>query len=150
MDIYNKLAEALSSGALSKRFPYRVIELLQPYRLSNNQQHLEDFNTIDIGVMEWSIALDRQCQLKGREKAGLVDVLTTDFRDYLKYIDQNCLEGITQKSAEEKARKRHTAILEGVIGLCQSLAFIERNCSKSKTGNNEPAFRGPGPKLIAR
>lgn len=131
LELYRHLSEARSNGDISNRFTYRVIELLEPYKVGESQTHTQDFDTIEIAEVEWRSSLERQCQLKEAEKSAFIENATELFSKYIESIPAAMIAAGKEKVPSESpdAKDVHNAILDGVIGLCQSIAFIERNRS---------------------
>ncbi len=113
LDLYHALFETLKAERVSSKFPYRMVELIEPYitdrsKLTKEEQVNAFTSVIDeIIQREW----DNVCS---RQRGPKWDKTTPDtFGDSLsRYLSS--LDG-----AETKVR--------AIIGLCQTVAFVSRN-----------------------
>ncbi|MFO1498735.1 MAG: type III-B CRISPR-associated protein Cas10/Cmr2 [Verrucomicrobiota bacterium] len=70
LEIYDAMLRAVDDGAVSKKFPHRVVELLAAYltettpMAAQSLEPLKEFPVIEIIVREFRHALDRQAQRK--------------------------------------------------------------------------------------
>lgn len=107
LQLYQKIAEALKAESLSRKFPHRVCELLAPYRTAQTSlSRLTDANNFDaaqIIPLEFHHAAERQ---GSRE---IAEQLSQPVLAYLKSVRGN----------------QHQ--VAAVAGLCQTVAFVDRN-----------------------
>ena len=118
LKLYADIAQALNSGAVSSKFPHRVVELLEPYVSqksglqvwAHGVQVFED-HVDDIIKREFSIVCSRQ---QGQNRSPcLAEDLANSLGAYLKNL------------------KDSTPKLQGVIGLCQTVAFANRTSAET-------------------
>jgi|CZKV01.1.fsa_nt_gi CRISPR-associated protein Cmr2 len=113
IELYRQIEKLLDDGVVSARFPHRVCQLLEPYRNSNKGLcELKDvvgFNSLEIIKSEFNHASERQ----GSKQ--VVQQLEKPLDDYLKTIS-----GIQKQ-------------LNDIIGLCTTVAFVNRNKNPKTT-----------------
>src|ERR1035437_1273683 len=105
--LYDAIAKAMDEMALSGKFPHRVCELLEPYCTSktglSKLEEVADFDAAKIIPLEFRHAAQRQ----GSKE--IARQLEKPLEDYLGHVSGN----------QEQ--------LVSVIGLCQTVAFAQRN-----------------------
>lgn len=105
--LYDEIARAMDEMALSGRFPHRVCELLEPYRTSktglSKLADVAEFNAAEIIQLEFRHAALRQGSKEVAQQ------LEKPLENYLGHLS----------GTEEQ--------LASVIGLCQTVAFAQRN-----------------------
>lgn len=132
LDLYHRLAEQLTQGSLSHRFPYRVIELLQLYLNVRNDlvtgQTVAEFETREIIKQEFAFALQRQSRLQDKTQKEQSEQLLECLDRFLAGTEETWNKLI--KDGHDRANTSHGSstdfLLQAVIGLCQTLAFIHR------------------------
>jgi len=142
LPLYRSLAKDIQEGRLSNRFPHRAVELLHPYLLEKGQSLHDPFDTVAIILSECRFALERQCQSKGEYKSQLIERNLELLEAYLESFDRYTIPKKSEDGfGNDPAACKHQALLRGVIGLCQSLAFIERKRDdhKKSSQNETPA-----------
>ena len=120
LELYAEIAQALNCGAVSSKFPHRVVELLEPYvsqksGLQDRAHGVQEFEkqVDEIIQREFSIVCSRQ---QGPNRSpGLAEELANSLGAYLKNL------------------KDSTPKLQGVIGLCQTVAFANRTSAETTT-----------------
>jgi CRISPR-associated protein Cmr2 len=117
LDVYRALADALLADQLSNKFPYRVVELLEPYLTQQTglakTTLAPGFKAVvdEIIRRDFAVVCGRQC------RPGW----TTDLTKQLLCLLAQYLDGLGE--AEKKVRD--------VIGLCQTVAFASRTRDES-------------------
>lgn len=119
LNLYRLFAEALADETVSARFPYRLAELLTPY-LSNTAfsgqgavEVYDDFPVTEVIEQELLHVLGRQVQTTDRfKREWFTEAVQSAMRTYLSFM--------VERGAGTEA------ILLGVIGLCQTVAFSHR------------------------
>lgn len=147
LELYRAIADALEAKHLSGRFPYRAAELLQPYlteisQLTKERQSFVAVDGFDKDVVtiircEFGVALGQQNPLQGDAKKALVDTITAKLDTYLKHVDERFMDALKvfeKRHSEGQAKpwdrpRKPDFICRALIGLCQTVAFIERNQS---------------------
>jgi hypothetical protein len=150
------MLNAIADGGVSGKFPHRVVELLDGYLTetsplaSKSLEPVHDFPVTDIVLREFQHTLDRQGQNKQAESfkalARLTDTSTdgegplSSYLTGLKRAAEQKLQKAKSDSSkwaalpQEEQRKLNVAPIEAplaaLIGLCQTVAFIERNLPK--------------------
>jgi CRISPR-associated protein Cmr2 len=126
LELYQKIAELLESGKLSAKFPHRVCQLLEPYRInatrlmqdSKTMQDATDFKANEAIRREFAFAISRQ-SASGQANTNEAELMPLlDF--YL-----------------EKLGSDPQALLTAVTGFCTTVAFTHRTAADSET-NPEP------------
>lgn len=121
LGLYQAIADAMVSDRLSSKFPYRIVELLDPYLtqqtpLMSDQKQDPDssFGQVvdEIIVREFAIACDRQRGSAWQKEVA--DSLTNLLKEYLAKMNNS-----EQKSNPEQK-------LRAIIGFCQTVAFAHR------------------------
>ncbi len=119
LDLYRALAGALRANQLSSKFPYRVVELLDPYL------------TEQTGLAKMTITPEFE--------AGAGEIIQREFAvacgrqrgpAWTNGVTEQLLCLLTQYVAELKGSETK---LRGVIGLCQTVAFVNRITTEDKT-----------------
>lgn len=130
LELYGALADALEKEEISAKFPHRWTELLEAYttnttplvRECKTVETVEQFPVDEIIRREFDHTLRRQCGAKFPKEPPAVRELTGNLQtalvDYLQSLD-----------AAEKTKPEER--LQALIGLCQTVAFIDRNRDKS-------------------
>jgi hypothetical protein len=112
------LADALQADQLSSKFPYRVVELLEPYLTQQTglakTMPAPGFGAVadEIIQREFTVACGRQRGLAWT--SGVAEQLSSLLAHYVAGLGE----------AEKKVR--------GVIGLCQTVAFANRTAPEDK------------------
>jgi len=162
LDVYDAVMKAMAAGAVSSKFPHRVVELLDGYLTESSPlaakslEPLQDFPVVDVALREFRHALDRQGQdKKSGEYARLAEFAREEpqekalLKNYLGRVKQEA-EAKLKKAREDSSKwsslapeeKRRLEIgpveapVQALIGLCQTAAFIDRNRDKS---DNSPS-----------
>jgi hypothetical protein len=137
LNLHDSLAAALETGVLSDRFPYRLNELLDAYRIETTpllgQTHSltasPSFPVNDVIRREFDHVLNRQRGPqfpKDPESAeAQVKALHSALESYLASLDQ------AQITVSE-------ARLRSLIGLCQTVAFTRRTENNPPPKGNRP------------
>jgi CRISPR-associated protein Cmr2 len=155
--VFRTMLNAIADGGVSGKFPHRVVELLDGYLsetsplAAKSLEPRHDFPVTDIVLREFQHTLDRQGRNKQAESfkalARLADTSTngegpalSSYLTGLKRAAEQKLQGIKSDSPKwtplpgEEQRKLEVAPIEAplaaLIGLCQTVAFIERNLPK--------------------
>ena len=154
--LYDALFHAIADQSVSSKFPYRVVELLKPYLAATSSlaptalQAAPDFDAVAVIQREFAHVLDRQAlDKKSPSYAALVLHTQTDaaspslLTTYLTGVKTEATRKLADaradvaKWAERSPAERHrleTAPtndpLTALIGLCQTVAFNERNLPK--------------------
>ena len=148
LELYADIAQALNSGAVSSKFPHRVVELLEPYIAQKTGLQWDAIKKLEpeaaesaareldvqafekqvdkIIQREFSIVCSRQ---QGPNRSPeLTQKLQTSLADYLSDLKE-------QESTKTKLPKVavSTPMLQGVIGLCQTVAFANRTAAETTT-----------------
>ncbi len=114
------IIEALQDGVVSAKFPHRILELVEGYSRDEGGaiEEVDDFVDVVDGILtrEIAVAADRQ---RGKNYS------LRKISDIQKKIDRYL------KSIPSPERK-----VQGLIGLCRTVAFIERNISGA-TGDDD-------------
>ena len=118
-ELYRALAAALETEQLSSKFPYRVVELLEPYLTQQtglaSTMPVPGFDTVanEIIRREFAVACSRQ---RGPAwTSGVAEPLLSLLDHYVAKL------GETEKK------------IRAVIGLCQTVAFANRTTPPAKT-----------------
>lgn len=124
LELYRAISDAMAGGELSSKFPHRVVELLSPYLVRptglSARETAADFDAQahEVIAREFAVAVERQ-RGPARER-----IITPELAQLLKgYVAQH-------ETAEQK--------LQAVIGLCQTVAFANRNV-EGVTAVSQPA-----------
>jgi CRISPR-associated protein Cmr2 len=129
LELYQAMAECLQADQLSSKFPYRVVELLDPYLTQHTglakTMAAPGFASVvdDIIQREFAVACSRQ---RGSAwESTITERLLLLLKTYVAGLEK----------AERKIR--------AVIGLCQTVAFANRtrseNTPESPTAERQPA-----------
>jgi hypothetical protein len=124
--LYQKIAELLESGQLSAKFPHRVCQLLEPYRInatglmkeSATMKNASDFEAHEAIRHEFAFAISRQ-SASGQAKSNEAELMPL-LDSYLKELGSD-----------------PQTLLTAVTGLCTTVAFTHRTSADSET-NPEP------------
>jgi hypothetical protein len=127
LELYRALADALQAGQLSSKFPYRVVELLEPYLTQHTgfakTMPVPEFKAVadEIIKREFAVACGRQ---RGPAwTSGVTEQLLRLLALYVAELGE----------AERKVRD--------VIGLCQTIAFANR--TRSEPVNQQSTIPNP-------
>ncbi len=126
LDLYDAIASALDAGTLSGKFPYRVVELLDPYRTSGSGlARLDDANGFDAATViekEFAHAVSRQ------SAPGQAEIVRADLGPKLTGFLTKVAEGCDKPTPAGKraADSKCQRLLAELIGLCQTVAFAHR------------------------
>jgi hypothetical protein len=127
LDVYRALAEALQADQLSSKFPYRVVELLEPYLTQQTglAQTLPapDFKAVADEIIQREFAV-----VCGRQRGP---GWTSGLAEQLRLLLAHYVAGLGE--AEKK--------VGDVIGLCQTVAFTNRTHAES--ANPQSTIRNP-------
>jgi CRISPR-associated protein Cmr2 len=126
VELSSAIASAMQKKQLSGKFPHRVVELIEPYLLERPGMHTKmesapGFDSQAVITREFAHALDRQAQVRGGEKQKLITPLSNALATHLAHL---------------KALGRDP--VEGIIGLCQTVAFSHRTRSDSAERHDRP------------
>lgn len=147
LDIYDAMLGAVADGAVSHRFPHRVVELLDRYLIettpiaASTVQPAEDFPTLDILLRDFQYVLDRQGQRKDSPSFIALVAQTEKLRDYLVSVQTENAELPRELAATE-------APVRAIIDLCQTVAFIARNLPDEAAQQRDvssPEYETPEP-----
>ncbi|MBX3733681.1 MAG: type III-B CRISPR-associated protein Cas10/Cmr2 [Verrucomicrobiae bacterium] len=154
LEVYRAMLAAIADESVSGKFPHRVVELLDAYLTDTSPlaaksfKALREFPVVEIVLCEFRHAIERQGQKKDSPKfaelkeAGADDPAGALSR-YLHHL-QNSAAHELKRAKENTARwetlpphEQHRleaapieSPLSAVIGLCQTVAFVERNLPK--------------------
>jgi len=128
LELYRSIADALHNQELSSKFPYRLVQLLEPYRTSGlgifEQQDSQEFNSVSMAVIlqEFSHAVSRQ------SRPGNAVTLRKQLEPLLQaFIDKLRFDSKTSQQDGNRCTESKTqSLLSAVIGLCQAVAFANR------------------------
>jgi len=117
-DFFETITKALQDEQLSKRFPYRMIELIQPLRAPGSTSDHPDFEktAAEIICLELEQCLDRQGGSKKLSKEEKEIILRT-FGDYWKGLDVRRSEPAF--TASEK--------IDDLVGLLSTISWISKH-----------------------
>jgi hypothetical protein len=110
--LYGAVASAIEQKKLSRKFPYRVVELLSPYLPGKDVQGRDPFPCDKVITREFSFVIDRQ-RGKNFPKG-------TEDKDQFVASLEGALAKYLQRLVERSGK------LNGVIGLCQTVGFASR------------------------
>lgn len=136
VELYQAITRQLDAGTLSRKFPQRVCELLEPYRTASTGI-MRQTNAIneaavaqDLIVREIQFAGERQSTPESKERN--LPELTAAVETYIKGV----LDG--RKKRESSGGSAPLPIIQellvALIGLCQTVAFTHRLSSEAKSG----------------
>lgn len=121
LDAFAAMLDGRTNGVISGKFPHRIIELLESYLTDDigkfrGTQSVAGFDAVvrDILAREIAVAAERQ---RGPEYSH--EAVEQIRGAILKYVDAPSLPDAADK-------------IRAVIGLCQTVAFIERNLPKGR------------------
>lgn len=157
--LYDALFRTIADGGVSSKFPYRFVELLEPYLTATSSlatttlQPAPDFDAVAIIQREFTHVLERQAvdnkspsyaalALHTQADAPAPSLLTTHLKG-IKTEAQRKLADARKDAAAWAKRppsERHRLettpstndYLTALIGLCQTVAFNERNLPKGQ------------------
>lgn len=131
LELYRAIAVALDAGQLSGKFPYRVVELLEPYLTSGpglaRQTDADTFDAAAVIQKEFAHAVSRQ-SAPGQARtvlAGLEPRLTAFLARLVADWDKSAKEN--KPPSDSKCQR----MLNALIGLCQTAAFAHRTRTES-------------------
>lgn len=153
LDVFTSVLDAIATGAVSRRFPHRLVGLLEGYLGESDPsqaEHLEpapNFPTLDIIHAETLHVLDRQGLHKDLPayRTLLAQVSESNRKDsplhrWLSNVETEAKASLTNAqdsparwnhlTEPERRRLKHAPVaapLHALIGLCQTAAFIARN-----------------------
>ena len=133
LELYRAIAEALADKELSAKFPYRFVELLEPYRTSGNglarQDDAESFETASVIHKEFDHAVLRQ------SAPGKANTVRENLQPKLTAFLEKLAGNWDKLTAEDKrpAKTKCQTLLESLIGLCQTVAFAHRTRSENES-----------------
>ena len=159
LDIFTAMLTAVANEGVSGRFPHRVVQLLEGYLTETapvaapSFEPLKDFPLVHIVEREFRHALDRQGQNRNSDSFKALAELALESGSGPETVLNRYVAGV-QWTAEEKLQKAAAnpahwealsnterrrleiapseAPLRALIGLCQTVAFIERNLPKGR------------------
>jgi hypothetical protein len=137
LEIYDAVLQAIAKRAVSNKFPHRVVELLDGYLTETSPlaakslEPLPDFKTVEIAMLEFRHALDRQGQAKRTPEYAALERLAADaddspaspsIRRYLEHVCQRAaiaLAGKLGQRIEERYAKQTRAdhVVKGLLKL---------------------------------
>ena len=126
LELYRAIAKALADKQLSAKFPYRFVELLEPYRTSGNgltrQDDAESFEAASVIHREFDHAVSRQ------SASGLANTVRENLQPKLTAFLEKLAGNWDELAAEGKrpVKTKCQTLLESLIGLCQTVAFAHR------------------------
>lgn len=149
LDIYDTMLRAVADGAVSNKFPHRVVELLDGYLADTTPlsaktlQAVQNFPTLEVIQCEFQYALDRQGQQKKSPSFTALKSQAENLRAYLATARGNSshLSNLSDPSASSRAATESS--LRALIGLCQTVAFIARNLPGAPHAQTRSASRNP-------
>lgn len=131
IELFDALLEARREKQMSSRFPYRLVQLLEPYvcpvRKTGELSDVSTFDVVDVVSREIGFALGQHCQSK-----DIARNLAELFQKYVNVVKE-AASSATGKAATNPASR----LIEHVIGLCQTFAFIQRNIPSDKDATNK-------------
>ncbi|MCL5099186.1 MAG: type III-B CRISPR-associated protein Cas10/Cmr2 [Candidatus Omnitrophica bacterium] len=163
LDIYDGVLEAMATGAVSSKFPYRIVELLKGYLLetsglaAKSLAPLSDFPVAGVALREFRYVVDRQGQnKKSDEYKRLLDFAPEQEPEkallgrYLDEVNGEAEKGLkkiredneewARLTPEKRAQLEFGPIqspLQALIGLMQTVAFANRTSTESDI-NSQP------------
>lgn len=160
LDIYDAMLRAVAEGAVSRKFPHRVVELLDGYLTETSPlaakavQAVNGFPVQEVVLREFQHALDRQGQRKELPAFQALAGQAETLRRYLATVKPNLSDQSDPSGHSAAATGATTETpLRALIGLCQTVAFIARNLpdeanqqseiSNLKSEISQPAERQP-------
>ncbi len=123
--LYKAIATALEENELSARFPYRVMQLLEPYLSPRGVTDARDFDAREIILREVLFAISRQAQ-PGKEQLVRKSIQQR-LEDYLTRLAQDGAPNSTQR------------MLQALLGLCATVAFAHRSRGSDSDSPNQPS-----------
>jgi len=158
--IFTAMLKAVAEEGVSGKFPHRVVELLEPYLTETSPlaaqclEPLQDFPIAAIVESEFRHALDRQGQNKHSDSfKSMADLVSgpangseTVLNRYVTGVQRSAEENLQMATdtserggaamCDKERRRLETAVVESplraLIGLCQTVAFIERNLPQGR------------------
>jgi hypothetical protein len=151
LEVFTAILSAVADGSVSGKFPHRVVELLDGYLTETSPlaatslEPLKNFPLVEVVLREFRHALDRQGQHKqSRSFTGLAELPSSHaggaLSRYLGHIAETAAAKLAKAKsdaakwnalADHERRRMEIAPSESpiaaLIGLCQTVAFIERN-----------------------
>lgn len=130
LEIYDAMLRAVTEGAVSRKFPHRVVELLDGYLTeitplaAKAVQPVNGFPVLDVVEREFQHALDRQDQ---RKESPAFQALAGQAAALGRYLATAKPNPSDPSDPSAIARAATEAPLRALIGLCQTVAFIARN-----------------------
>jgi CRISPR-associated protein Cmr2 len=161
LQLYNAISDALEARQLSGKFPYRTAELLQPYLTETSQLTKEshslaavegfDQKIREIIRQDFGTVLSQQTPLKGGEKQTLVETIAPKLETYLQDLEGRVADALEKfetrfsaGQAEAWERPRTPDFICGsLIGLCQTVAFADRNRDDNNQESQAPDSESP-------
>ncbi len=110
--LYEAIAAGLGNGALTRKFPHRVCQLLEPYATHSSLQDAPDFDAAAIIRQEFAFAISRQSATGMATENGTT--LLPKLDEYLDHLG-----------------KVPQTLLTSLIGLCTTVAFAHRTRSET-------------------
>jgi len=154
LEIFKAILSAVADGSVAGKFPHRLVELLDGYLTETSPlaatslEPLKDFPVTEIVLREFRHALDRQGQDKQSQSFTCLAELASSnagaaLPRYLSQIEQFAASRLAiakddpakwSALADHDRRKLESAPgqapIAALIGLCQTVSFIERNLPK--------------------
>ena len=133
LELYRAIADALANKELSAKFPYRFVELLEPYQTSGNglarQDDAESFEAASVIHREFDHAVSRQ------SASGLANTVRENLQPKLTAFLEKLAGNWDKLTAEDKRpdKTKGQTLLESLIGLCQTVAFAHRTRSENES-----------------
>jgi hypothetical protein len=127
LELYRALADALQADQLSSKFPYRVVELLEPY-LTQQSGLAKTMLVLGFDAAAHEIIKREFAVVCGRQRGP---AWTSEVTEQLLRLVTQYVAGLGE--AEKKLR--------AVIGLCQTVAFANRTLDES--ANLQSTIRNP-------
>jgi hypothetical protein len=159
LELYDAIAKALGSKAVSAKFPHRVCQLLEPYLvgfspLMEKQKTMQDAlgfdagggaeeedNAHKVGIIEQEFRFAILRQSAPGKAADNEAILLPLLRNHLKAIRQSRKEADETRAKDGKpplTLSPAQELLTSVIGLCTTVAFTHRTRSEPPKGNSAP------------
>jgi hypothetical protein len=140
LDLYHAIAAALDDKKITAKFPYRVVELLEPYRTSSRDlARLVDALSFDAAAViqkEFAHVLSRQ------SAPGQANAMRADLEPKLNLFLVKTAENWDILTASDKrpidSKCQH--LLKAIIGLCQTVAFAHRTRDKDSQSTASQAL----------
>lgn len=139
LELYDAMLRAVAEGAVSHRFPHRLVELLGPYLTEatplagQSFQPVREFEPVPVLQREFEHVLDRQALKKDAPAYEALVSQQRTLRDYLDRLSQGAGPSAKGSGSAPAAIAAVERPVRALIGLCQTVAFIARNLPGART-----------------